>query len=225
MYTESMDSNEINVIGYIRVSTAEQGASGAGLQAQRQAIEREAKIRGWSLVRIFEDVGYSAKDLRRPGVQQALEVLDQGNADALAVAKLDRLSRSLLDFAGLIERTKRDRWALIALDIGLDTTTANGRMMAGLIAVIAEWERELIGQRTKDALAVRKSQGVTLGRRPLIPTVTGERITRLRQDGWTYRAIADLLTAEAIPTVQGGKRWYPSTVRSAIDRLTRTPTP
>ncbi len=87
------------VIPYIRVSTEEQASSGAGLSAQLFAIKVEATARGWTLLPVIEDAGYSAKDLNRPGIQSALEQLDHGDADVLVVAKLDRLSRSMLDFA------------------------------------------------------------------------------------------------------------------------------
>ena len=90
----------MQVLGYVRVSTEEQGNSGAGLAAQRDAIERECAHRGWQLSEIIEDVGYSAKNLRRPGIRSALEQLQAGEAHALVAAKLDRLSRSMLDFTG-----------------------------------------------------------------------------------------------------------------------------
>src|SRR3954462_3559796 len=90
------------VIGYVRVSTEEQGVSGAGLAAQRQAVLSECQRRGWQVVEVIEDRGYSAKDLKRPGIQAALEVLREGRADSLCVAKLDRLSRSMLDFSGIM---------------------------------------------------------------------------------------------------------------------------
>ena len=216
MYKEWV-TNGTPVVGYIRVSTAEQAASGAGLEAQREAIQRAASARGWALVAIIEDAGYSAKDLKRPGVQEALGTARQWTGGSTrGWQNSTGLSRSLLDFAGLIERTKVDRWSLVALDIGLDTTTANGRMMAGLIAVIAEWERELIGQRTRDALAVKRSQGVKLGRPRTMPLDLVKRMRDLRKRGHTFSAIADALTAEGVPTAQGGQRWYASTVRKAL---------
>src|ERR1039458_265856 len=102
----------MEVIGYVRVSTEEQSSSGAGLAAQRLAIEQECVRRGWRLVQVIEDAGYSAKDLKRPGVQIALETLAAGGAGALVVAKLDRLSRSMLDFTGIMARASKQRWAL-----------------------------------------------------------------------------------------------------------------
>ena len=95
-------SDTKRVLAYVRVSTEEQRGSGAGLAAQRAAILAECQRRGWKLVDAIEDAGYSARDLKRPGVRIALEMLRDGGADALVVAKLDRLSRSMLDFAGIM---------------------------------------------------------------------------------------------------------------------------
>jgi len=88
----------MRVAAYSRVSTAEQADSKAGLNAQRRAIRAECRRRGWEVVEDIQDPGYSAKDLKRPGIQAALVALARGDADALVVAKLDRLSRSMLDF-------------------------------------------------------------------------------------------------------------------------------
>lgn len=118
------------VIGYVRVSTEEQSVDGAGLDAQRTAIVAECERRGWELVELVEDAGYSAKDLRRPGIQRTLARLNAGEADALLVAKLDRLSRSLIDFAGLMARGQGEGWGLVAMDLGVDTSTPSGELMA-----------------------------------------------------------------------------------------------
>src|SRR5262249_44260183 len=151
----------LRVLGYLRVSTTEQASNGAGLDAQRAAIAAEADRRGWS-VRWIEDRGYSAKDLRRPGIQEALTALAGGEADALVVAKLDRLSRSLPDFWGLVEQSRRERWQLIALDLGVDTSTPSGEMLANVLASFAQFERRLIGQRTAEALGAKRAAGVRL---------------------------------------------------------------
>src|SRR5437763_817357 len=103
----------MQVLGYVRVSTDERSSSGAGLEAQREAIIAECKRRGWQLVDIVEDAGYSAKDLKRPGIRAALDVLERGDAKALVVAKLDRLSRSMLDFTALMAKAQKQGWALV----------------------------------------------------------------------------------------------------------------
>jgi DNA invertase Pin-like site-specific DNA recombinase len=139
----------MKVVAYLRVSTAEQADSGAGLEAQRAAIHGEVERRGWMLVEVFEDAGASGKSLNgRPGLGAALEAVESDRAEGLVVAKLDRLSRSLLDFAGLMDRSHRAGWALVALDLGVDTSTPAGEMMSNILATFAQFERKLIGQRT-----------------------------------------------------------------------------
>lgn len=205
-----------NAIGYIRVSTDEQAQSGAGLAAQRKAILDEAERRGWHLVEVVEDAGYSGKSLKRPGILAALDALKRHKADTLVVTKLDRLSRSMLDFAGIMDRALREHWALVALDVGIDTSTPAGEAMANVLATFAQFERRLISQRTRDALAIRRSQGVRLGRERVIPTEVFERIRAERTAGATLQSIADGLNRDEVPTTRGGRVWYPSTVRSVV---------
>lgn len=203
------------VIGYIRVSTDEQADSGLGLAAQRESIKAEAQRRGWT-VEWFTDEGYSAKNMERPGIQSALAALEDGGPGVLVVAKLDRLSRSLVDFANLMARAGEQGWELVSLDLGVDTTTPTGRFVANLMANVAQLERELISQRTKEALAARKRQGVKLGRpRDLDAEVRG-RILREHEQGRGFTAIARSLNSEGVPTARDGKRWYPATVRAVV---------
>ena len=156
----------MRVLGYVRVSTEEQSDSGAGLEAQRRAIEAECERRGWKLVEVIEDAGFSAKDLKRPGMQEALRVLEEGDAKALVVAKLDRLSRSMIDFTALMATAQKQGWALVALDCAVDTTTPAGEAMANVLATFAQFERRLIGQRTREALAVKKRRASGSDGRP-----------------------------------------------------------
>src|SRR5271167_478730 len=206
----------MRVIGYVRVSTDEQRSSGAGLAAQRASIEAECRRRGWQLVEVVEDAGYSAKDLKRPGVQIALETLQRGEAGALVVAKLDRLSRSMLDFTAVMARASKQGWALVALDCAVDTTTPAGEAMANVLATFAQFERRLIGQRTREALAAKRASGVRLGRPLSLPVTVRERIAAERKAGRSLASIADTLNEEHVPTAQGGRRWWPSTVRAVL---------
>ncbi len=139
-----------------------------------------------------------------------------GEAHALVVARLDRLSRSLLDFAGLTERAAREGWALLALDLGVDTTSPSGEMMANVMASFAQFERKLIGQRTREALAQRRAEGVRLGRPRGMPDRVRRRIVREQQRGRSLRAIAHRLNADGVPTVHGGGKWWPSTLQGAL---------
>ncbi len=208
----------MRVLGYVRVSTDEQSSNGAGLAAQREAIERECVSRGWQLVDVIEDAGYSARNMRRPGIQAALEQLrSRDGTDALMAAKLDRLSRSLLDFAALMATATKQGWALVALDLAVDTTTPAGEAMAHMLATFAQFERRLIGQRTRDALEIKRAQGVRLGRPPALPadvrdSIRAERVTT----GASYAVIAARLNAEGIPTAHGGAQWWPATVRAVV---------
>ena len=210
-------SKTIRAVGYLRVSTEEQANSGAGLEAQRAAILSEVKRRDWELVGIFEDAGVSGKSLSgRPGLASAIESVENREADTLVVAKLDRLSRSLLDFAGLMDRSQKKNWSLVALDLAIDTTTPSGELMANILATFAQFERRLIGQRTRDALAQKRREGVRLGRPSVMGGEVRARIRRERDAGRTYAAIADALTEEGVPTAHGGRRWHASTVRKAL---------
>jgi DNA invertase Pin-like site-specific DNA recombinase len=206
----------MQVVGYIRVSTSEQADSGAGLAAQRRALAEEAARRGWTLIETFEDAAASGKSLSgRPGLQAALEAVDAGRASALVVSKLDRLSRSLLDFASLMERARKRGWSLVALDLGVDTSTPSGEMMASVLATFAQFERRLIGQRTKDALAVKRSQGVVLGRPREMSTAAVARIHELRRSGHRPAEIARILNREGVPTPRNG-RWHPPGVARVL---------
>jgi DNA invertase Pin-like site-specific DNA recombinase len=205
------------VTGYSRVSTEEQGVSGAGLAAQRRAIKAECERRGWQLVRIEEDV-LSGRTLNRPGLTQALEACRSGDASGIVVARLDRLSRSLVDFAGLLVEAQAKGFNLVALDLGVDLSTPAGEFLASVMASAAQWERRIIGQRTKDALAVRKAQGVKLGRPALPRDALGRRIASMRRRGMTLQAIADTLNSEGVPTLRGGHEWRPSSVRAVLRR-------
>lgn len=206
------------VLGYVRVSTGAQADSGAGLESQKAAIEAECNRRGWQLVEIIEDAGLSGKGMARPGLQRGLEALMNGQADALVCSKLDRLSRSVKDFAELVDMSTHYGWKLIILDCQVDTSTPAGEMLAGVMVQFAQFERRMIGQRTKDALAVKKAQGVKLGRRPEIEDSTAAKIESMRAQGMTLRGIADALNIEGVQTARQGAKWYASTVRVVLER-------
>src|SRR4051812_27650276 len=109
-------------LAYVRVSTTEQADEGASLQAQRELLGAEAERRGWD-VEFVADEGYSAKSVEgRPGLVEALARLDSGGADVLLVLRVDRLSRSVSDFATLMARAQKRKWSLTALDLGVDTS-------------------------------------------------------------------------------------------------------
>ena len=198
-------SDPNKVVGYIRVSTEEQADSGLGLAAQRAAVAAEAEKRGWTLVAVHEDA-QSGKSLDRPGLDAALAAVEAGEAGGIVVAKLDRLSRSLMDFALLMERAQKGGWNLVACDLGIDLSTPSGEFMPNVMASAAQWERRIIGIRTRDALAVKRAQGVKLGRPHALPQAVVERIVAARNAGEGWSAIARALNDESRPYgARGGK--------------------
>jgi DNA invertase Pin-like site-specific DNA recombinase len=205
------------VVAYLRVSTEEQAQSRAGLDAQRAAITSESATRGWKVLKWFTDQAASGKSLNgRPELAKALETVRGGKADGLVVAKLDRLSRSMKDFATLVDDAQQHGWNLIVLDPDVDLSTPSGQFTANIMASVAQLERQLIGQRTRDALAAKRAQGVRLGRPRTLPDHVRTRILKAHKNGHSLSAIARDLNNEEIPTAQGGTKWHPSTIKQIL---------
>lgn len=207
----------MRAIGYCRVSTEEQGRSGLGLDAQEAAIKAEVERRGWQYDGMFTDVASGKSLRRRPSFSTALQRLGARDADVLVVAKLDRLSRSVGDFAAILALSQSEGWELDVCDLGVDTTTPSGKMVAQIMMVLAEWEREMIADRTRAALAVARGRGTTLGRPRNLPDETLRLIRVLRTGGRSWARIAEDLRREGVETSQGGQ-WHASTVRKLYMR-------
>ena len=139
-------------IAYYRVSTEHQGESGFGMAAQQVAVEGACNQNRWPIVASFRDVK-SGKNMRRTGLAQALSDMAAGKADILVAAKLDRISRSVVDFGKLVETAQKQGWSLVVLDLGLDMSTPAGELMANMLVSIAQFERRRIGERIKEAMA------------------------------------------------------------------------
>ncbi len=215
------DSRALRLIGYARVSTAEQGESGLGMAAQHATIHQATVDRGWTLDTVVEEVRSAGND--RPRLEAVLRALDRHRgkareADGLIVAKLDRLTRSVREFAELLERARANDWRLIILDLGVDTTTPAGEAMAGMVSVFAQFERRLIQTRTRDALRAAKDRGVKLGGPVRVNPVVADRIGQMYAEGHSMRAIAAALTRLRYATPDGGQDWKHSTVQRVIDR-------
>ncbi len=205
----------MHALAYLRVSTTEQADSGAGVAAQRAAIQSEADRRGWTVEFVEETA--SGKSMRRPVLASALARLKAREVDGLVVAKMDRLSRSLLDFSTIMQRAQREGWALVALDSPADLSTPSGEAMAGVMAVFAQLERRLISERTKAALAQRKAAGVRLGRERVITPETEAQVHALRAQGLSIRKIGAALSDAGV-AAPGGKPWTPSTLHRVLAR-------
>lgn len=201
----------MHAVGYIRVSTEEQGRSGLGLEAQEQRIRTECQRRGWELSVLAREVR-SGKDMRRPKLTTLLQRLDT-EGGVLIVAKLDRLSRSVADFSAVVERSRARGWSLRILDLDIDTATPVGEAVVMVLATFAQLERRMTGQRTREALVVKRSQGAKLGRPVTVDPGVRARVLELRASGMSFAAVARTLDTERVPTSHGAERWWPSTVR------------
>jgi DNA invertase Pin-like site-specific DNA recombinase len=201
---------------YIRVSTDEQSAS---IEAQRRTCTRLANQHGYEIVADFVDENVSGAIAidKRPALKRALRALADDQADRLIVAKLDRLARNVRVALEIDEDyATRHGWGIVFGDMDIDTSTAVGKMQLSMFASVARFERDRISERTREALAVKRAQGVRLGRPSNLPPETVARIVAERDAGSSLRAIADGLTRDEIRTAQGGRAWYASTVRKVL---------
>ena len=126
-----------------------------------------------------------------------------------------RMRPRLPDFARMLELSGKEGWSIVALDLNLDTSTPTGKLVASIMASVAQWEREVIGLRTKEALAAAKAKGIHVGRPASQDPAVVRRIRRYRKAGHTYRTIAARLNRDAVPLPGGGAKWHPNSVRSA----------
>ncbi len=151
-------------VGYVRVSTRDQADSGASLAAQRAKVEAYATLHDLELAEIIEDAGCSAKSLDRPGMARLLGLIKRRAIGAVIVAKLDRITRSVRDLGELIELFKRSGVEFASVADHIDTSTAAGRLVLNVMGSVSQWEREVIGERTSEALAVMRAQGKRISR-------------------------------------------------------------
>ena len=177
-----------------------------------------AVVHNAELVEIVVDGGESAKSLQRPGMEQLLALVDGKTVQAVIVAKLDRLTRSVKDLCELLGRFERRGVALISVAESLDTSSAAGRLVLNIMTAVSQWEREAIGERTRDAMNHKRTNGERVGNirfgyrlgadgkhlepDPAEQAVLNE-IRHLRQGGHTLRGIAAALNHRTFRTRRG----------------------
>lgn len=219
---------------YIRVSTIGQVEDGVSLDAQK------AKVTAWCLANdvelgeVFVDAGLSGKRAdNRPALQQALDAACR-SAGVLVVYSLSRLARSTKDTIQIAERLEKAGADLVSLSEKIDTTTAAGKMVFRMLAVLAEFERDQISERTRMAMAHKRQRGERISRRipygyDLAPDGVAltenpseqrvlARIASLRESGYTFQSIADELAREGILTKEGSNQWKPGTIHKILKR-------
>jgi DNA invertase Pin-like site-specific DNA recombinase len=210
----------VNVVAYYRVSTQKQGRSGLGLDAQRAAVRRFAEDEGLTIssecIEIETGKGADALE-RRPELAKALKAARKDKC-AVVVAKLDRLSRDVAFISALMVQ----RVPFIVAELGRNADP----FMLHIYAALAEQERRMISERTRQALAAARERGVVLGNAKQALVNKNESVARAESlrpllegmSGLSARAIARELTLLAVPTVRGVP-WSARTVLRTMDRL------
>ncbi len=216
--------------GYVRVSTEKQAGQGISLEAQAEKIKAMATVHGAELVEIISDGGESAKSLNRPGVQRLLALVDAGDVDTVIIAKLDRLTRSVKDLAELLETFERRGVSLVSVADSLDTKSASGRLVLNIMMSVSQWEREAIGERTRDALQHKKANGERVGTIPFGYRLSAHgkrleenpreqealcKIRELRELGYSLREISEELNRRGYLT-RRGSLWQHAYVASLL---------
>ncbi len=207
---------------YARVSTQLQVSDGVSLEVQERQLRAAAELAGYTTFELIKEEGRSGKSISgRPVLKSALAKLDSGDAQALFVTRIDRLARSTKDFLSIIDRASNNNWRLVMLDLNLDTSAYQGRFVVTIMSALAEMERGIIAERQKDVHKDRRQRGVVWGKDmgPMnkTPEDIKQRINKERAAGISYRAIAESLNKDGVPTQNGGK-WYATTVKNIIDR-------
>ncbi len=220
-------------IAYIRVSTEAQAVEGVSLDAQKTKIAAWCIANDRELAAVFVDAGISGKRAdNRPELQKALTTVTKRRG-ALVVFSLSRLARSTRDTIQISEQLSKAGADLVSLSEKIDTTTAAGKMVFQMLAVLAEFERNQISERTTAAMAHMREQGRFLGQVPfgfdladdgqtLIPNMSERKtihlMQSLRSKGHSLRAIATRLESTMIATKAGNKRWTHTAVQSILKR-------
>jgi len=226
----------IRVLGYVRVSTDEQAGSGVSLDAQRHRLAAYAAAHDLELVGIEADEGISARRMgNRPALQRVLERLRRGEAAAIVVLKLDRLSRTTRDLLDLVARSQKEGWGLHSLHEHLDSSSATGRFALTLLGALAQLEREQVGERTRMAMGELRRQGRRTSSKPpfgyrfegdRVVEVPAEqrilaRIAALRAEGLGCCRLKSALDHEFGGNPRTGKHWNLGTLRAVLRSAAR----
>jgi DNA invertase Pin-like site-specific DNA recombinase len=227
-----MATGELDLVGYLRVSTEDQKDRGSSLVAQEAKIRALADRLGHRLVEVIDDGGESARSLDRPGIRRALAMLSAGQASGLLVANLDRLTRNLGDMVQLVEThfTKPDGSVLLSASEPVETRTAVGRMQLFILATFSQYMLEAGVERTAGVMRSKRSRSERTGNlrfgqsvdpsdprrsrasRPVAlvecpeDLAVEEMIVEFRSSGLTLRAIAEELNRQEIPSKRGVTR-------------------
>ena len=213
-------------VGYVRCSTIEQATyDGVTLDAQEAKIAAYCTAMGWPMSEVIRDAGESAKTLKRPGIANLIEGVRRGEIGRVVVIKLDRITRSTRDLADLLDTFARADASLVSVSECLDTQSAAGRLVVNMLGVVAQWEREAIGERTSAALEHKRRNGLAYGKTPfgycregdrLVPDLSQQRALKeakkMHTAGASLRQIAARLESLGVKPNNGGSTWYAQSV-------------
>lgn len=194
---------------YARVSTANNGQSP---EMQLRELREYCQRRGWEIEGEYVDAGVSGAKERRPQLDALLAACQKRRVDAVVVYRYDRFARSLRQLVNALEEFRSLGIEFISLHEGVDTSTPNGRLVFGIFASIAEFERELIRDRVKSGIAAARSKGKRLGRPRL--TLDIARIGTLRASGHSWPQIAKIMGASVGKVFQA----YVAAVKNSGDK-------
>lgn len=230
---ESIESRPSRLIAYLRVSTDGQGDTGQSLQSQREQCEHYAAAYKNVIIEFVEEVA-SATDMERPLLKKALQRIAGREADGLLIAKLDRLTRSIVDIGTLVRPKtgvlSEDRGQLHSVNEKVDTASPSGRLILHIIVLFAQWELEKIQERTREAMRSMRERGLFTGGHPpygfslvggkLVDNEAEESLLQRVADfvtkpGVSLREIADILHREGFRSRRGG-RFLPTQVNRLL---------
>jgi DNA invertase Pin-like site-specific DNA recombinase len=203
---------------YVRVSTNRQAKTGHSVDSQPAILSAAAEAKGYR-VEVITETG-SGRNSARPLLNAALTRLAKGEASALFAVDTDRLARSTMHLLEIAQRAKRQGWRLVITSADVDTSTPTGEAFLTMAAAFAQFESGMISERVKRQHQARRDRGevwgVTAGATSKLPSQHRALILKLRTEGKSLNQIAAELTAQGVPTVQGGA-WYGSTVSRVLN--------
>jgi DNA invertase Pin-like site-specific DNA recombinase len=221
----------MKALAYVRVSTDEQAREGISLENQESRVRAFCQAKDWELIEVLTDEGYSASSLDRPGMQELILWCQKREVDVVVIYKLDRLTRSVRDLGYLVQDVfGKYGVAFSSIQDNFDTTTANGKLILNILGSVAQWERDIVVERTRDVMAHKRLSLKLIGAIPmgfdldedgetLLPKEGELEVVRqimlMREAGASYRAIVEHLNGNGISAKQGGK-WYVKTVRGVL---------
>ncbi len=216
----------MRAVGYVRISKADRGKSEQeqrlSLRQQEAQIRATCEAKGWPLVAVYEDFALSGNDDTRPGFAAVTDTIASSSADVVVVRHVDRLYRKAWRLLRLVDAPEDggEGWDIYSIEQAFDTSTPEGWFAFAQFALFGDFERRVIGKRTRLALDQLRREGKHTGRPSAIPLDVEDRIAAMHASGKSASAIAAALEAEGVPRpTANSKSWHHSHVIAAVRRV------